>query len=267
MRYRHLVEKYTADNSYLLRYLKDGKFDPYTYWNEIGVWLGQHEEYLELLSELTGREFHDADEVNEEEPDIFYKLPEDVQHEAAEWVIDWLMRHDPAEAPTTAHAGLSRQQLLPATTWLVHFTDDPDGIAQKGFIYGVHDVSKLGLTTYMSKDNFYKRGGGYNFAFRANTRYANWAASEHKYGRDAVLFQNSGVVTQHYADEEEQIIFNGKDVDPRSIVILRNEDGDWQVAARRRTRGDRPLYSGTFENAVLWVQQHYDQYRRYLTGY
>jgi hypothetical protein len=181
-------------------------------------------------------------------------------------VIAWLQRHAPHEAPTYTQVGLSKQQLIPRETWLVHFTDDPDGIADKGFAIGVYDMNKLALTTHMSNTGFDKQFGGYNFAFIAGSRYANNAASEHKYGRHAVLFQNSGVVIDHYADEETQVIFHGEDVDPRTIVILRNYDGDWRVEPRRDTRRHgSSLFSGDFNACVAWVQQHFSQYRQYLT--
>lgn len=264
MRYRDLVEKYTADNSYLLRHLKDGKFDPYTYWNELRVWFDEHEDYVELLSEITGQEFADADAINEEDPDLFYKLPQDVQEEAAEWVIEWLMRHDPAEAPTHAQVGLQQQKLIPRSTWLLHFTDHPDEVAAEGFKYGVADMNKLALTTYMSNKSFEKQFGGYNFAFLAGSRDSRNAEHDRKYGKHAVMFQNSGVMTFHYADEENQVIFRGEDVDPRDIVVLHHYD-DWQVQSRRQTRGGKALYAGDFDRCVAWVQQHFAQYRRYLT--
>ena len=263
-RFIDLIEKYTADNSYLLQHLRDPQFDPHQHWNELRIWFEEHPDEIELLSELTGKDYADADEINEDEPDIFYKLPPEVQKEAAEWVIEWLMRHDPAEAPSHAHMSLKDKQLLPRTTWLIHFTDSPDAIAEKGFTIGMGDMSKLGLTTYYKNTSFDKQYGGYNFAFIADSRHAKWAASEHKYGRHAVMFQNSGVRTYHYADEEDQVIFYGKDVDPRSIIILRE---GWTVEARRQTRRGSELFEGDFEACVAWVERNARQYWRYLTGY
>ena len=78
-----LIEKYTAANSHLMRYLKNKEFDPYTYWNEIRIWFEENPDYIDLLGEKLGREFADADEVYDEEPEIFYQLPPEVQEEAA----------------------------------------------------------------------------------------------------------------------------------------------------------------------------------------
>lgn len=270
MRVHDIFEQYTQANSYLLRYLKDEKFDPYTYWSELRLWFEENPEYIDLLSEITGQDFQDADQINEEEPDLFFKLPPDVQNEAAEWVTAWLARHAPEEMPTYTQTGLASKRLLPRTTWLVHFTNDPEKVADEGFKIGMHDVNKLGLTTRFFNGSFEKQYGGYNFAFLANSRYARWAASEHKYGKHAVMFQNSGVLTHHYADEEQQVIFRGEDVDPRDIIILRSDGSEWHVRTRRPTRRNyrdytATIFTGDFETCVRWVEQHCQQYRHYLT--
>jgi hypothetical protein len=140
---------------------------------------------------------------------------------------------------------------------LVHFSDHARKIAQNGFIYGSDDMSKLGLTTYYTKDS--KSHGGYNFAFEAQSRDASNAASQGSYGRHAVMFQNSGARAWHMSDEEHQVIFWGQDVDPRSIIELRNDHGDWVV-----TNGTRDFYSGDFDQVVKWVIANHSQYRRAL---
>lgn len=268
MRYTELLsEKYTAANSRLLKHLRHPEFDPYTYWNEIRVFFEEFPAYLEYAAEAAGKPLHDADELNEEEPDLFYRLPDWLKKESEEWILSWLHTHDPAEAPTYSHVHLRSHQLVPRGTWLVHFTDEPDQIAEQGFRIGIADINKLGLTTYFQKDAFEKKYGGYNFAFFANSPDAEFAAEKHNYGRHAVMFQNSGVDTFHLADEERQVIFNGEDVDPRQIVVLHCMSGDWQVKSRRRLRnGGWTLFAGDFEPCVQWVEHNFAQYRRYLTA-
>jgi hypothetical protein len=121
-------------------------------------------------------------------------------------------------------------------------------------------MDQLGLTRYLSDHD--KSFGGYNFAFTAGGRHASFAAHKRKYGRDAVMFQNSGVVVDHHGDEEEQVIFHGTDVDPRDIVVLRYLEGDWCVLG---SDNDRPLFKGTFDAAEKWVRSNFQQYRRALT--
>jgi hypothetical protein len=265
MRYRDLFEKYSSSNSYLRNYLATSDdFDPYHYWGAIALWAEKNEDGREAFAEILGKDHIGADDIQEEEPDIFYKLPEHLQHEAAQWATDYIMRHDPAEAASTQFFSLRDKRLVPRQTWLVHFTDDPDAIAEQGFAMGTHDMARLGLTTHYKKSA--KTFGGYNFAFIADSKYANWAASERKYGKHAVMFQNSGVHTWHYSDEEDQIIFWGADVKPRDIVVLMHRD-DWQVRSNDQRNGytDRSLFVGDFEKCVDWVIANFQQYRRALT--
>lgn len=224
----------------LLQYLKGEKFDLYKHAGDLELWLTHHREYRELLSEITGRPKIDL----VYSPSLFYKFPKDVQTEAIAWVYEWLTRNSPEEAPSNQYLTLSNDNLIPGTTWLVHFTDEPDAIAKNGFTIGMVDHTKLGLTTYHSNTNRDKRSGGYNFAFEADSADAASASREHKYGEDAVMFQSSGVACYHVTDNEEQIIFNGQDVDPRKIVILRRYEDSWQVKS----------YNGGFEDCVKWVQ-------------
>lgn len=267
MRYKDIIaERYTSDNKHFLDYMKGGDdFDPYTSWYYVCEFCEENG-YLDDVSAITGEEVEDADAMREFEPDIFYKLEPSLQKEIAEWATEQHMRDDPAEAPTTTHMSLQKPQLLPRTTWLAHFTDDPWSIWSQGFTYGMDQMDKLGLTTYFKADA--KKYGGYNFAFEAQSRHASWAASQGKYGRKGVmLFQNSGVKCWHYSDEEDQIVFWGKDVDPKDIIMVTHDDGgDWTVRAVRDLPGDRgdALFTGEYDRCVKWVIKNADTYRKYL---
>jgi hypothetical protein len=255
-------EAYTANNSYLRSYLRDADFDPYSNWAYICMWLEEND-YLETVSSVLGEEIDDASTLEEYEPDVFYKLPAVIQKECAEATVEYVMQHDPADAPTWAHMSLKNNKLLPRNTWLVHFTNHPYDIASQGFTIGMDEMDKLGLTTYYSNK---AKQGGYNFAFIANSRDAKFAASKGKYGKYAVVFQNSGVHAYHSSDEEDQVIFWGKDVSPKSIIVLTKEYDEWQVRSKYRLRnGETVLYTGDFQNCVNWIITNYNQYRRWLT--
>lgn len=262
----NLVERYTEDNGYLLRYMGDESFDPFENWWAVCRWLEKND-HLDEVSAVLGHEVEDSADLEEEDPEIFAKLPDWLQKAAAKGAADHVMRYDPAEASSKEHMSLRTKKLLPRSTWLVHFTDDPYGITRSGFTIGMSDVTKLGLTTHFSNDGYSKKDGGYNFAFLAQSREARNAASDGKYGKHAVLFQNSGVHVYHYGDEENQIVFWGRDVDPRGVIGLRHDDGDWVVEARQDTRrGNDVLFRGEFSAAVQWVITNYAQYRRALTA-
>lgn len=262
-----LYERYSENNSAFLRYMKAGdEFDPYRSWSYVCIWCEKNH-ILDEVSELVGEEISDAFEMMEFEPDIFYKLDEDTQKEIAEWASSQHMTDDPADAPTTSHMMLNRQNLLPRTTWLAHFTDAPYEIWHGGFTKGMDQMDRLGLTT-MYKDEA-KKYGGYNFAFVADGRHAQWAASEGKYGtRGVMLFQNSGVHCYHYGDEEDQVVFWGADVDPKHIIMVTRDHYDWHVHAVRDLPGERGdvLFKGDYKAVVKWVMQNHRQYAKLLYG-
>lgn len=268
MNIRHFIsimEKYTPDNVHLRNYLRDEEFDPYAQWYYVCEWLIENHD-TEEIAEWFGvdpSEVNDAGEMNEMEPELFYKLPPEIQKQCARAVIDQVLHDDPAEAPTWAHMMLAQDKLVKRTTWLIHFSDDAYSIRSKGFRYGIDQMDKLGLTTYYTTKA--KEGGGYNFAVEANSRYADAIARDHKYGRDAVMFQNSGVKAWHHGDEESQIIFWGKDVNPRDIIYLSSDGSEWTVHSRVALRnGADVLFRGDFEDAVGWVMRNADRYRRVL---
>lgn len=272
MRYRELLEVYSEPNTYLHRYLKDNKFDPGASWWAVCNIIGKNSQYYKALTKALGRKVSKT-ELDDEDPEIFYQLPEDMQESIAEQVVNYLLQHDPAEAPSSAYLSLTnKKSVIHRLTWLIHFTDDPEDIATEGFKYGMYDPSKLGLTTYIKNTSSDKSDGGYNFAFEAGSKYSKWAEHQKKYGKHAVMFQNSGVRAWHNGDEEEQIIFWGPDVQPRNIVVLKHYD-DWTVIGKtlyyksKYPSFDKELFKGDFEKVEDWVMKHFQQYRKALTGF
>lgn len=270
-----ISERYSERNTALLRYMKEKPIDLYRYWHHFREWFENQDYYLdgnfELLLSKMG-----IDEVEfQENPEYMYDLPDGILGDFEEAVKDRYvsddMYHNPVDAPTWAHGDLRKDQLIPRTEWLVHFSDHADDIARQGFIYGMDDMDRLGLTTYFKKE---AKTGGYNFAFTANSWEANQVADSTKYGKHAVLFQNSGVMIDHYGDQEDQVIFHGEDVDPRNIVYLENDYGDWIVKphpTKYRKEGQETkgggVFKGDFQTCVAWVIKNYRQYAKIITGW
>jgi len=248
-----LSEKYSRENVYLLHHLNNGSIDYYQYWWVITQWI-EHEDLTEELSERAGREI---DNLHDEEPELFELLTPTEQASCEEWVVTYLMRHDPAEAPTGSYF-TPEKRLIPRTTWLIHFSDHASDIWTDGFTRGVNDMNRLGLTTHLGDQD--KKYGGYNFAFRADGRDASWAAAKRSYGSEAVMFQNSGVSAWHSGDEEQQIIFWGADVAKDATIYLSREEGDWVVNGR----DDSQPFRGDLKSAVAWVMRNDRQYARVL---
>lgn len=271
-----LAEKYTSDNIYLKKYLNSDGYvdiDPYVMWNSddfdpnIVEWLSEtHPDVLKKL--MQGYKVSDVSEL---EPDAWYDLPDEVITQYSKMMgeefVDYMNRYDPAMAPATSFFS-SGATMLKRQTWLIHFSDNAWRIADEGFTRGIDQMDKLGLTTYFNNDSFDKKYGGYNFAFEADSRYAQHAAQDGKYGSEAVLFTNSGVKAYHNGDNEDQVIFWGKDVDPRDIIYLSKVDGDWCVAPHPKKDYERDcVFQGDFKDVVDWTMAHWRQYSKVIMGW
>ncbi len=178
--------------------------------------------------------------------------------------IEYIARHNPGDTPSHALMDLQksrgRKGFLPPSTWLVHFTDEAHNVKNKGFVFGQDQMDKLALTTHQSKAE--KQYGGYNFAFFADSKYARQAANTGKYGKEAVMFMASGIPVYHSSDEEEQVIFWGKDVPLDRMVVVTSNYDEWTVNASRGKRNE--VFKGKFADCVSWVMTHFNQYRRML---
>lgn len=164
-----------------------------------------------------------------------------------------------AELPTWSYFDDTAK--LVKNQWLIHFTDDADGIARDGFKYGVSDMTKLGLTTSLGE--FEKKYGGYNFAYKLSDfrRYGGHSDSRFKYGKEAVIFRASGLQLWHHGDQEPQVIFYGNTAQ-NIIPITSGENSSW---ALRSNLTSRILFEDdALETVVNWLVKNYPQYRRHL---
>lgn len=149
--------------------------------------------------------------------------------------------------------------------WLIHFTNEPDSIANEGFKYGVDEMEKLGLTTHLG--DFDKKYGGYNFAYLLSDfkRYGGGGnfsrGGEYKYGKRAVIFRASGIRIYHNSDQEPQVIFYGNTA-TNIIPLNKGETENWGVYNRKTWK---LIYeSGDLEKIVYWLERNYPQYRSVL---
>jgi hypothetical protein len=142
--------------------------------------------------------------------------------------------------------------------WLIHFTNDAYGIAENGFKYGVDDMTKLGLTTHLG--DFDKKYGGYNFAYTLNDfqKYASSSYSGYKYGKEAVIFNASGIKVWHYGDEEPQVIFYGNTA-KNIIPITNGENAKYGIYNKN---GNLLYENDDLPKIVNWIVNNYQQYRK-----
>jgi hypothetical protein len=150
--------------------------------------------------------------------------------------------------------------------WLVHGTteDDVDSIKRQGFIKGVKDFKKLGLTTFWDGESAQKSAGGYNFAFTVSDfdEYG-MDSGEPVYGDGTILvFRASGIRSYHISDSQWQTIFNGKTA--TDIVPIYSMMGSYVIYSQDGKKLFMTSAQGKSEaiDAVNWVVDNYDQYRK-----
>jgi len=141
--------------------------------------------------------------------------------------------------------------------WLIHFTDNAMGIAKNGFIHGVDDMTRLGLTTRLG--TFDKKYGGYNFSYLLSD-FNSYGKNRfgYKYGKEAVIFNASGIKVWHYGDEEPQVIFYGNTA-TNIIPIIDGENASFGIF----DINDRLIYENDeLDKVVNWVTKNFRQYRK-----
>jgi hypothetical protein len=150
--------------------------------------------------------------------------------------------------------------------WLIHGTTARDGsnMASQGFIRGVKDFKKLGLTTFWTGEQAEKKAGGYNFAF-IPTDFAMYGmdGDDPFYGDGTLLvFRASGIRCWHEADDQYQTIFNGKTA--TDIVVIHYLMGSYIIYSKdgKKLFQTSPEGQSSAIEAINWVMDNYDQYRR-----
>lgn len=111
---------------------------------------------------------------------------------------------------------LLEDDLVPPSTWLVHFGDDAAAIAEQGFRKGTPSMDSLHLC-YGADSSV----PGYNFAMFADDEFGLRTLSEYTFGseaKEAVLFQSEAVKLGHY-DDFTQAVFWGPDVEGPFVRI------------------------------------------------
>ena len=145
--------------------------------------------------------------------------------------------------------------------WLVHGTASVNAsmMAKQGFVKGIADMTKLGLTTWYDGSSAEKKIGGYNFAYTVEDfKQYGLNGNAVKYGDGTLLmFRASGIRSYHITDKEMQTIFNGKTA--RDIVPIFDRDGTLVIFSKERKILAK--FNG-HQQAVDWVVNNYDQYRK-----
>lgn len=150
--------------------------------------------------------------------------------------------------------------------WLIHFSDNAAEISYQGFKYATDDMNNLGYSGSGKIKG--KTSEGWDFAYIAD----ECPRDGNKYGKDAVMFQASGIKATHYGDQEEQVMFWNKDA--KNLVLIQYNKDSWQT----NSYGDyiRSWYiTSTITNDVIydadeiddvinWVKNNFAQYHKHL---
>ena len=253
-----ILESISPETEYLYRYLNMSEEEKkenlgYIFGYLLDAFVEETDTDFPHLNEYVG----DFDNLKSDHPEI--------AREFCEWLYDMsnkLENVDPQSMPTWHFFG--KPQRI-RNEWLIHFSDDAQYIAKEGFTHGVDDIQTLGLIAYIKKE--YKKNGGYNFGYRIDDfeRYGSNRYGNYKYGKEAVIFVGSGVKAWHYGDEEPQVIFYGKHINPKNIFLVFKDSssGDWVLDAYGRS-GNPLCNHGDLPKIADWLERNHDIYRKAL---
>lgn len=264
MEFRNWLENYNSEIIYLKKYLLDKPIDLvnnfyfFSDWDKAAGICKRAKVSLVKLKKL-------SDNSDDEFYELCDKIEKVMSNEEKELLAYRIAERHPTDAPTWNYLSADKRSMLRPDTWLIHFSNDAFDIAYKGFNRGVYDVTKLGLTTYLS--DFDRKNPGYNFAFEADSRYAKEVARTGKYGKNAVMFQAAGVKAYHNGDSEDQVIFYGPTIDKSKLVLLIKNDNEWCVSTANYRSKRECMYQGEYINVVYWVVNNLAQYRKVITGH
>ena len=244
------LDEATRQSIWLARYLKDKTIDPYQY------------EYLISEWDDTKEDIYFADLTPEEQKTFTEWLETGEGREHVERTDE----QDPVEADPRKTIDFERH--IPPSTWLAHFTNEPQSVATQGFIYGSEERG-LHLTTWKGEKERKSGWGTWAFAMEADSREASISGdsspANRSYGKHAVMFRSTGAIeTWHHGDEQRQVIFSrnmAKDFVP---LWWDSNSDEWTI---QNTETERVIYkTEKWLDMVHWVEQNYAQYQNVI-GY
>lgn len=149
---------------------------------------------------------------------------------------------------------------LPQNTWIIHQTDKASQIKISGFQFGMQNLRKLGTTVYIPSDDPLKSEGGYNFGYLSSSYHIK----NTKYGDTSLMFMSEGLLVYHAQDQDEQVIFDGKSINPQKIVVIKKENDEYVVKSQLPNQPD-PFRNKDILQTTKWVRQNYTKFRNIIT--
>ena len=151
---------------------------------------------------------------------------------------------------------------LPPNTWIIHQTDADKATQIKisGFQIGMKDLRKLGTTVYIPSNDPLKSEGGYNFGYLSSSYHIK----NTKYGDTLLMFMKEGLLVYHAQDQDEQVIFDGKSVNPQKIVVIKKENNEYVVKSQIPNQPD-PFKNKDILQTIKWIRQNFTKFRNIIT--
>lgn len=168
------------------------------------------------------------------------------------------MNHNLPTWSTQMKQGINKKR-----EWLIHFSNSADKISQEGFKFG-NDIEDLAVTKKYTN-------GSYAFAYPLDdfffvSKNNEFGGSPHLfkngsyYGKEAIMFQASGIKTWHRTDHEYQVIFDKNEAS--NLIYLHNNDGIWYI---KDTLTNRPIITKkNMYDLIKWVLTNFDQYKNHI---
>lgn len=180
------------------------------------------------------------------------------------YILHDYLDHSNSSESTPAHRYYIFKRLLNQNNWLIHFSSDAKSIKRNGFEIGVENINDLPLTRVYAHA---QDKAGYNFAYLVKD-YVNSSVPltyllNHNFketpNSGLLMFKSSGVIVDHLADENEEVIFDGASVNPKKIVLILPDQSssykNWIVKSQNPEIPDP--FSGSILDAIKWVKNNW----------
>ena len=187
------------------------------------------------------------------------------------YILHDYLDHSNSSESTPAHRYYIFKRLLNQNNWLIHFSSDAKSIKRNGFEIGVENINDLPLTRVYAHA---QDKAGYNFAYLVKD-YVNSSVPltyllNHNFKETAnsglLMFKSSGVIVDHLADENEEVIFDGASVNPKKIVLILPDQSssykNWIVKSQNPEIPDP--FSGSILDAINWVKNNWKNNRNVI---
>ena len=187
------------------------------------------------------------------------------------YVLHTYINHNdlPEQAPT--HRYYIFKQLLGSNNWLLHFANNAESIKKNGFLIGVENINDLPLTKIWGHA---RDKAGYNFAYLAKnynsknapTTYLNTQSHQESSESGLLMFKSSGILVDHLADNNDEVIFDGKSVNPKNIVVIipdKSSDYEKWIVKSQNPKSNDP-FSGTLQQTIEWVMKNSNVYKNII---